>query len=120
MCTTTMSPIGVDWSDTCSRLIPNFLLDSLYAAFRGPVISATALRHASVLPARMGATKLNSATRTSSGGKRQSSTPERSHALVLAASGLAFAQDWSEYQNIPDGFKIDFPGQPKIAETTWT
>ena len=41
-------------------------------------------------------------------------------ALLLAASGLAFAQDWSEYQNIPDGFKIDFPGQPKMTETTWT
>jgi hypothetical protein len=41
-------------------------------------------------------------------------------ALVLAASGLAFAQDWSEYQNIQDGFKIDFPAQPKITETTWT
>src|SRR4029453_5664657 len=40
--------------------------------------------------------------------------------LVLAASGLALAQDWSEYQNIQDGFKIDFPGQPKISETTWT
>ena len=40
--------------------------------------------------------------------------------LVLAASGIVFAQDWSEYQNIPDGFKIDFPGQPKISETTWT
>jgi hypothetical protein len=41
-------------------------------------------------------------------------------ALVLTVSGPAFAQDWSEYQNIPDGFKIDFPGQPKITETTWT
>jgi len=41
-------------------------------------------------------------------------------ALVLAAPGLASAQDWSEYQNVPDGFKIDFPGQPKITETTWT
>ena len=41
-------------------------------------------------------------------------------ALVLAMAGLALAQDWSEYQNVPDGFKIDFPGQPKISETTWT
>jgi uncharacterized membrane protein YgcG len=40
-------------------------------------------------------------------------------ALVLSASGLAFAQDWTEYQNIPDGFKVSFPGQPKITETTW-
>jgi hypothetical protein len=41
-------------------------------------------------------------------------------ALVLAAPGFTAAQDWSEYQNIPDGFKIDFPGQPKVTETTWT
>ena len=40
-------------------------------------------------------------------------------ALVLSASGLVFAQDWSEYQNIQDGFKIDFPGQPKVTETTY-
>ena len=40
-------------------------------------------------------------------------------ALVLSGSGLVFAQDWSEYQNIQDGFKIDFPGQPKVTETTY-
>jgi len=40
--------------------------------------------------------------------------------LTLAAAGFAAAQDWTEYQNIQDGFKIDFPGQPKITETTWT
>src|SRR5436853_2853660 len=40
-------------------------------------------------------------------------------ALVLSASGLVLAQDWSEYQNIQDGFKIDFPGQPKVTETTY-
>jgi hypothetical protein len=39
--------------------------------------------------------------------------------LVLAA-GVAFAQDWTEFQNVQDGFKIDFPGQPKVTETTWT
>jgi len=40
--------------------------------------------------------------------------------LTIATAELALAQDWAEYQNIPDGFKIDFPGQPKITETTWT
>jgi len=40
--------------------------------------------------------------------------------FVLAISGLAAAQDWTEYQNIPDGFKVAFPGQPKVANTTWT
>lgn len=41
-------------------------------------------------------------------------------ALVLALAVPALAQDWIEYQNIQDGFKINFPGQPKITETTWT
>jgi hypothetical protein len=40
-------------------------------------------------------------------------------AFVLAGAGVAAAQEWDEYQNIRDGFKINFPGQPKIAETTW-
>lgn len=40
--------------------------------------------------------------------------------LVLSMAVPAVAQDWTEYQNIQDGFKINFPGQPKIAETTWT
>src|SRR5258707_12711617 len=41
-------------------------------------------------------------------------------ALLLATSGVAAAQDWTEYQSVQDGFKVDFPGQPKITETTWT
>ena len=41
-------------------------------------------------------------------------------ALVLAMAGSAAAQGWIEYQNNQDGFKLDFPGQPKITETTWT
>jgi hypothetical protein len=40
--------------------------------------------------------------------------------LLLAISRIAAAQDWTEYQNVADGFKVDFPGQPKITETTWT
>jgi uncharacterized membrane protein YgcG len=41
-------------------------------------------------------------------------------ALVLSVSGAAFAQDdWTEYQNNQEGFKVDFPGQPKMTETTW-
>jgi hypothetical protein len=40
-------------------------------------------------------------------------------ALVLAVSAPAVAQDWDEYVNIPDGFKINFPGTPKITETAW-
>ena len=28
--------------------------------------------------------------------------------------------DWDEYTNTGDGFKINFPGQPKVTEGTWT
>ena len=40
-------------------------------------------------------------------------------ALVLATAAPLMAQDWIEYQNVEDGFKINFPAQPKITETTW-
>ena len=40
-------------------------------------------------------------------------------AFVLSMAGSAVAQEWTEYQNIQDGFKVVFPGQPKVAETTW-
>ena len=39
---------------------------------------------------------------------------------VLLCSGTAAAQEWGEYTNIKDGFSVNFPGQPKIAEMTWT
>lgn len=41
-------------------------------------------------------------------------------ALAMLVSGTAAAQEWDEYTNIRDGFTINFPGQPKIAESTWT
>ncbi len=41
-------------------------------------------------------------------------------ALVLLVAGPAVAQEWEEYVNTQDGFKVLFPGQPKVAETTWT
>jgi hypothetical protein len=40
-------------------------------------------------------------------------------ALVLSVAGPAAAQDWTEYQNVQDGFKVDFPGQPKVTAITW-
>jgi hypothetical protein len=40
-------------------------------------------------------------------------------ALVLSASELAIAQVWEEYVSTQDGFKVNFPVQPKVAETTW-
>src|SRR5438552_11332897 len=39
--------------------------------------------------------------------------------LVLSASGSAAAQEWIEYVNAQDGFKVNFPSQPKMTETTW-
>ena len=41
-------------------------------------------------------------------------------ALVLLVSGTAASQEWDEYTNVRDGFKINFPGQPKVTESTWT
>lgn len=40
--------------------------------------------------------------------------------LVLAGTGAASAQEWDEYQNVRDGFRINFPGQPKVSEIVWT
>ena len=39
--------------------------------------------------------------------------------LLMAGSAVAQDQEWAEYQNNQEGFKIDFPGQPKVTETTW-
>jgi len=39
--------------------------------------------------------------------------------FALAISPVALAQEWAEYVNPQDGFKINFPGKPKIAEITW-
>jgi hypothetical protein len=40
--------------------------------------------------------------------------------LFLLVSGSAFAQEWEEYLNTEDGFRVNFPGQPTVTETTWT
>ncbi|MBI4888456.1 MAG: hypothetical protein HY824_15275 [Acidobacteria bacterium] len=40
-------------------------------------------------------------------------------ALGLCAAAPAAAQEWDEYVSRQDGFKLNFPGQPKISETTW-
>jgi len=39
--------------------------------------------------------------------------------LLISAAAPAFAQDWAAYQNIEDGFKVDFPGQPTVTTITW-
>jgi hypothetical protein len=40
-------------------------------------------------------------------------------ALVLSMAGSAFAQDWEQFTSTQDGFKLDFPGAPKVTQTTW-
>src|SRR5262245_14101906 len=40
-------------------------------------------------------------------------------ALLLFISAPVAAQDWELYVNTRDGFKVDFPGQPKVTEMTW-
>ena len=42
--------------------------------------------------------------------------------LLVSAFGVstsAFAQDWQLYTSNDDGFKLDFPGSPKMAQTTF-
>jgi hypothetical protein len=40
-------------------------------------------------------------------------------ALAFSTAGPATAQEWTEYQNVRDGFHALFPGQPSVTETTW-
>lgn len=38
---------------------------------------------------------------------------------ALSMSASAFAQEWAEYTNVEDGFRVDFPGTPKVSTTTF-
>ena len=40
-------------------------------------------------------------------------------ALVLSNTRPLAAQEWDLYVSTQDGFKINFPGQPKVTQTTW-
>ncbi|MGH9256770.1 MAG: hypothetical protein ACRD3C_19595, partial [Vicinamibacterales bacterium] len=40
--------------------------------------------------------------------------------FVLSLARPAFAQDWAEFINREDGFRVDFPGQPRVQDITWT
>ena len=40
-------------------------------------------------------------------------------ALLVSLCGSASAQEWDQYTNIPDGFKINFPGQPRVTQGTF-
>ena len=39
--------------------------------------------------------------------------------VLLAVPALAGAQEWELFTSTEDGFKIDFPGTPTIAPSTW-
>lgn len=40
--------------------------------------------------------------------------------LVLSIPCSVAAQDWEEYTSLQDGFRLNFPGQPKVTAITWT
>ena len=40
--------------------------------------------------------------------------------LMLAVSAPGFAQEWIEFASREDRYTANFPGPPKITETTWT
>ena len=40
-------------------------------------------------------------------------------AVAMFSAGSASAQEWEQYVSTRDGFKVDFPGEPKVTETTW-
>jgi hypothetical protein len=39
--------------------------------------------------------------------------------LTLAWPRSAAAQEWAPFTTVEDGFTINFPGQPRMAQTTW-
>ncbi|HEX2461748.1 MAG TPA: antibiotic biosynthesis monooxygenase [Vicinamibacterales bacterium] len=39
--------------------------------------------------------------------------------LVVTVAPPAVGQDWVEYINREDGFRVDFPGQPNVQQTSW-
>ena len=41
-------------------------------------------------------------------------------AMVLCTAAPAVAQDWDLFISKEDGFKVDFPGQPRMTATTFT
>jgi hypothetical protein len=43
-----------------------------------------------------------------------------SAACILSSAPLAFAQEWTELVSREDGFRVHFPAQPTITQTTYT
>lgn len=42
-----------------------------------------------------------------------------SAACILWLASPAFAQEWTEYVSAQDGFSVNFPGEPRVEETTY-
>jgi hypothetical protein len=40
-------------------------------------------------------------------------------AVLLSFATPALAQEWDEFVFVEDGFKVNFPGAPKVENTTW-
>ena len=40
--------------------------------------------------------------------------------LLLGVAASASAQAWDQFTFPEDGFKVDFPGQPTVTDTTYT
>src|SRR5688572_23493572 len=38
---------------------------------------------------------------------------------VVMAARVAFAQEWTEFVSASDGFRVNFPGQPNVQDTTY-
>jgi len=41
-------------------------------------------------------------------------------ASLLSIPVTAVAQEWEDYTSLQDGFRVNFPGQPKVTEISWT
>ncbi|MDA1183343.1 MAG: hypothetical protein O2930_01700 [Acidobacteria bacterium] len=39
--------------------------------------------------------------------------------LILSLAAPAFAQEWTEFRSLDDGFTLNFPGQPGVEQTTF-
>jgi len=40
-------------------------------------------------------------------------------ASIVSTASPAFAQEWTDFVSRDDGFRVNFPGQPAIRETTY-
>jgi hypothetical protein len=40
--------------------------------------------------------------------------------LILASVAPAFAQEWAEFVSREDGFRVNFPAEPKVTQATYT